>query len=254
MSEAAVSTSRPAAAALQCGLALDTSTERMSLLLFDGDRRWTHTGEGGAQASATLIAAVQALLRSAGLRWSSLQTVAYGRGPGAFTGLRTACAAAQGFAFAHGLPVLPLDTLEAVAEDACPEAAPGTELWVAMDARMGEVYAARYRRESPGWTPLDAPALYAVDALAARWHAAPPGIVAGSAVQPFADRLPFGGARTLPAAWPSPAALAPVARAAWARGDAVPAERAAPLYLRDKVALTTAERLAAKATAVTSEG
>src|SRR5512146_1143950 len=99
-------------------LAFDTSTERMALAVCHGERVVTHEAAGGAQASATLIGAIRALLAEAGLDAATLDAVAFGRGPGAFTGLRTACAVAQGYAFGLGRPALPLDTLQVVAEDA----------------------------------------------------------------------------------------------------------------------------------------
>ncbi len=121
-------------------LAFDTATDHMSIALQARGQVWVHEGAGGAQASATLIPAILALLAQAQLRLQDLSAIAFGRGPGAFTGLRTACSVAQGLAFGAGLPVLPIDSLCAVAEDArfcnMDSAAP-QETWVAMDARMG---------------------------------------------------------------------------------------------------------------------
>ena len=101
-------------------LAFDTSTDRLSIAVTDGARVWQHSGAGGAQASSTLIPAILALLAEAGLQLGELDAIAFGRGPGSFTGLRTACAVAQGLAFGArqgaGMPVLPIDTLMAVAE------------------------------------------------------------------------------------------------------------------------------------------
>ena len=99
-------------------LAFDTSTDRLSVAVQHGDQRFTHDGEGGAQSSATLIPMVRALLARADLPLKSLDAIVFGRGPGSFTGLRTACAVAQGFAYGAGVPVLPVDTLLAVAQDA----------------------------------------------------------------------------------------------------------------------------------------
>src|SRR5690348_11811729 len=111
-------------------LAFDTSTEVMSIAVAHGAQLWQHTGAGGAQASSTLIPAIQALMAQAGLQFEQLDAIAFGRGPGSFTGLRTACSVAQGLAFgasARLLPganvpsqvrVLPIDTLLAVAEEA----------------------------------------------------------------------------------------------------------------------------------------
>ena len=102
-------------------LAFDTSTEQMTVAVTDGVRVRQHSGPGGAQASLTLIPAILALLAESGLALSELDAIAFGRGPGSFTGLRTACAVAQGLAFGAnggaGIPVLPIDTLMAVAED-----------------------------------------------------------------------------------------------------------------------------------------
>ena len=133
-------------------LALDTSTDQLSVALQRTDgQRFAHTGAGGAQASASLIPAVQALLAQAGLSLSDLSAIAFGRGPGSFTGLRTACAVAQGLAWGAGVPVLPIDTLLAVAE-AARSAHGATHVLALLDARMNEVYAAEYAwRDAAGW-------------------------------------------------------------------------------------------------------
>jgi tRNA threonylcarbamoyladenosine biosynthesis protein TsaB len=228
-------------------LAIDSATERLTVALVAGDQQWTAEEEGGARASLRLLPLAFELLERAGLAASQLDAVAFGRGPGAFTGLRAACAAAQGLALGIGCPVLPLDSLLLVAEDALAqhvEAAPG--LWVAVDARMDEVYAGAYRHTGGAWQVVVEPALWTLSALAAAWDAAPPHLVAGSAVTAFAGRLPFGEAVCVAQSRDRAAALARLARAAWAQGAAVDAADALPLYLRDKVALTTAEREGAR--------
>ena len=228
-------------------LAFDTSTEAIYAGVAVDGRAWTHQAVGGAQASALLIPALLRLLADAGLALGDLDAIAFGRGPGAFTGLRTACAVAQGLAFGAGLPVLPLDTLLALAEDAASQAPGGLDdVWAAADARMGEVYAAHYRRTAAGWQAVVAPALHAPEALHALWRAVPPRAVAGSALAAFGERLDTGDAVRLPEAAPRAAALLALAAIAWAAGAAVDAAEALPLYLRDKVALTTAERDAAR--------
>ena len=226
-------------------LAFDTSTERMALAVCHGERIVTHEAAGGAQASATLIGAIRALLAEAGLDAAALDAVAFGRGPGAFTGLRTACAVAQGYAFGLGRPALPLDTLQVVAEDAR-QRHRVADVWVAMDARMDEIYAAHYRHHGARWHTVEAPALYPLDALHARWQHGAPQAVAGSALGVFGARLEVSQAQRLPDAAPRAEALASLALAAWRAGAGVDAAAALPLYLRDKVALTTAEREAAR--------
>jgi tRNA threonylcarbamoyladenosine biosynthesis protein TsaB len=175
--------------------------------------------------------------------------VAFGAGPGAFTGLRCACAVAQGLAFGARIPVVAVDSLMLVAEDSRATLATGepADTWVAMDARMDEAYAARYRYDGRRWQVLDAPALYTLEALAARWRSEPPQRVVGNAVQAFADRLPFGAAVTQAMVHDRAEALLRLALQRHADGALVSAAQAMPLYLRDKVALTSAEREAARA-------
>jgi len=227
-------------------LALDTATERLTLALVDGPRQWLADEPGGALASQRLLPLVFELLARAGLALRDLDAIAFGRGPGAFTGLRTACSVTQGLAFGAGLPVLAIDSLALVAEDAQARHGPAAQrLWVAMDARMDEVYAAAYRYRPDGWGVEQTPALWPVAALAEAWRREPPACVAGSALGAFGARLPTGAALCIAEAQDRSAALARLARAAWRRGEAVDAALALPLYLRDKVAQTTAERSAA---------
>ncbi|MCW5667641.1 MAG: tRNA (adenosine(37)-N6)-threonylcarbamoyltransferase complex dimerization subunit type 1 TsaB [Piscinibacter sp.] len=225
-------------------LAFDTSTEVMSIALVHEGGTLQVEAAGGAQASARLIPEILALLARAGCRLAALDAIAFGAGPGAFTGLRTACSVAQGLALGAGKPVLPIDSLRIVAQDAAGTA--GFDGWVAMDARMDEVYAARYRRDESGWQVLDAPALWTLPALNARWAAEPPRRVAGSALAAFGARLATGEAVCHPQTSSRAGALAVLAREAWQAGAALDAARALPVYLRDKVALTTAEREAAR--------
>ena len=230
-------------------LAFDTSTEQLSVAVqraADG-RRLTHQGAGGAQASTTLIPTVQALLAQAGLALGELQAIVFGRGPGSFTGLRTACSVAQGLAWGSGVPVLPVDTLLAVAEAARQSlgASPAAlRVLALLDARMGEVYAAGYAwAPATGWQTLAEAAVLPPESVAV-----PPAgtLLAGNAAAVYAERLP-AAVLALPRAevLPTADALLNLAPALLAAGRAVPAEQALPLYIRDKVAQTTAERAAA---------
>lgn len=195
---------------------------------------------GGAQASATLIPAIQRLLAEAGLRLQDLDAIVFGRGPGSFTGLRTACAVAQGLGFGSGAPVLALDTLLAVADEAR-ERSGATHVVALLDARMGEVYAAAYRWHGAGWDAVAEPAL-----LRPHDVVVPPGFaVAGNAVALVEAVLPADVRRI--DALPTAAALLRLAPAVLAAGPAHPAAEALPLYLRDKVAQTTEERAAERA-------
>lgn len=220
-------------------LAFDTSTETLSVAVQRGALVWEHTGPGGAQASRGLIAAVQALLQQAGLELAQLDALAFGQGPGSFTGLRTACAVAQGLAFGagggRGLRVLPIDTLSAVAEQA--RLQHGAQRVVAvLDARMDEVYAAHLHWQHGQWRTESGPVLGAPEHV----HAPAGWTVAGNAQAAYPTRLAPGAEHV--AAQPTAAALLRLAPALLAAGQDVDASGAMPLYLRDKVAQTTAER------------
>ncbi len=237
-------------------LAFDTATEQMSVGLQVGAQQHLLDAPGGAKASAALVPAVLTLLAQAGIGVADLDAIAFGRGPGAFTGLRTACAVAQGLALGAGKPVLALDSLLAVAEEARQavfERAPELSVWVAVDARMNEIYAAAYAWSRGRWTQRVAPLLISVEALNQRWLDAPPGVVAGNALAVFEALLRPGVAVRVPGALPTARALLALARAAWQGGAALDAALALPLYLRDKVAQTTAERDAARAARLASD-
>lgn len=199
-----------------------------------------HVAPGGAQSSAALIPAIMDLLGRAGLSLSQLDAIAFGRGPGSFTGLRTACAVAQGLAFGADIPVLPLDTLMAVADEARHNAG-ASRVVAVLDARMDEVYSAAYVHEQGAWRQEGGFLLSSPQAVAV-----PPGwVLAGNAFTAYGDRLPTAHARV--DALPTARALLRLAPVAFASGQAVPADQAMPLYIRDKVAQTTEERAAARA-------
>lgn len=224
-------------------LAFDTSTDRLHLGLVVGSREWHEEGASGPAAGRDLVQRVMRLLAEAGVGLDGLDAIAFGRGPGAFTGLRSACSAAQGLAFGAGRPLLAIDTLMAVAEDARLLSG-ATDVWAVLDARMDEIHAARFAHDGRGWQERVAPALCSPRDLVALWQEQPPSTVAGNALAAFDGRLPTGDARRLPDARPAARALLACARTAWPRQVMDDAAAAQPLYLRQRVALTTAERAA----------
>lgn len=229
-------------------LAIDCSTERMSVALAQGERRWTHEGGGGAQASAALIPAIMGLLDEAQLSLKELDAIAFGQGPGAFTGLRTACAVAQGLALGAKLRLLPIDSLLMLAHAALSSNPQSSRVLSVLDARMGQVYAAAYEHGSEGWHCLEAPSLSQPEALVLPPGWQEQGFVLASnahAIYPdaFASTLSQGGVAI--EAWPQAEVMLDLAALAYARGESVSPAEALPLYVRDKVALTSAERLAA---------
>lgn len=230
-------------------LAFDTGTERLSLALSttrDGETRlWQHEGAGGAQASSALIPTVLQLLAEAGLRIEALDAIAFGQGPGSFTGLRTACSVAQGLAFGAGIRLLPVDSLLAVAEEArarhAPQA-PSCRVLALLDARMDEVYAAAWDYAGGVWTRTGDDVLCRPQDLQLPEGAS----AAGNVFDVYAGRLALSPAAPRWPAWPTAAAMLRLAPALLAAGQAVAPEQALPRYVRDKVAKTTAERLAEK--------
>ena len=232
-------------------LAFDTSTERLALALFAPGGPWCVDAAGGALSSSALLPQAQMLLARAGLRLADLGFIAFGRGPGAFTGLRTACAVAQGLAYGVGCPVVPIDSLLVVAEDARMQASADEripfDIGVAMDARMDEAYAAVYRWQCGAWQTLQPPALLTLPALNAAWADVALHAVAGSAWSAFGERLPVPGGVPVFAETQRAAALLRLASQAAADGAGIDAADALPLYLRDKVAFTTQERDALRA-------
>ena len=242
-------------------LAFDTSTDTLSIAVARGAAVWQHTGPGGAQASASLIPAIRQLLAEAGLDFGSLDAIAFGRGPGSFTGLRTACAVAQGLALGsassrddgRGVPVLPVDTLVALAEQARLQQG-CTQVVAVLDARMGEVYVARCAWQAGAWHSSDSGSSGSSGSSDNQGSSAfalckpeavqvPSGwTVAGNAQAAYGERL--APQATHVHALPTAMALLSLAPALLAAGSAVAAEHALPLYVRDKVAKTTAERMA----------
>ena len=241
-------------------LAFDTSTDRMSIAVTDGLRVWEHSGPGGAHASTTLIPAILALLADAGLALGELDAIVFGRGPGSFTGLRTACAVAQGLAFGAnhgaGIPVLPIDTLMAVAEEArfhwrgtvgAPSADGPSRVTALLDARMSEMYVKSYEFNSGMCQPIKDCELVRPEKLMPDPTTE---LLAGNVFGVYSDRFPAGLASfDQVSALPTATALLRLAPALANAGHCVAAALALPLYVRDKVALTTEERAQVKAAA-----
>lgn len=222
-------------------LALDASTDRLSLALAAKGRVFAWEGPGGAQASSQALPRIRALLTEAGQSLDDLGGVVLGRGPGSFTGVRTACALAQGLAAGaqrgEGCPVVPICSLLSVAEAVrCPRNA--TNVIAILDARMNECYAAWYAWDGSDWQERRAPCLVSPEDA----RLAEPGwLLAGNVFDAYGARLPAQAGRRA-AQHPSAQALLALGLPLLAAGRGLPAQQALPLYVRDKVAQTTAER------------
>jgi len=217
-------------------LALETSADACSAALWlDGEVAGRYE-EAPRRHVELILPMVQELLARAGLRMQGLDGIAFGAGPGSFTGVRIAVSAAQGFALAAGLPLVPVSSLAALAARAV--AGGAHRVYVTQDARMGEVYWGAYECADdavPG--SLIEETVVAPEAVevppGADWHAA------GSGWAAHADTLAARTGRPLTMAGDAQVHAADVACVAahqFAAGLAVPAEQALPVYLRDKVA------------------
>jgi tRNA threonylcarbamoyladenosine biosynthesis protein TsaB len=199
-------------------LAFDTSTETMSIAVQNAGQIFQYTGAGGAQASSRLIPEIQALLAQAGITLQKLDGIAFGAGPGAFTGLRASCAVAQGLGMGAHLPLFPINTLHAVALQRHKITGDLT-IKAALDARMGEIY----------WQDFD-------------FSAGPLGTPQGEPhlAKAVSEDFTLG---ILPAAH----ALLDLAADMLHKGQLTRPADARPLYVRNKVAQTIAERAPAQA-------
>jgi tRNA threonylcarbamoyladenosine biosynthesis protein TsaB len=226
-------------------VALDTSSEWCTAALSLDGRTLVREERAGQRHSELILPMIDALLGEAGVSIRQLDGVAFGAGPGSFTGLRIACGVAQGLAFAAGLPVAAVGTLECLAE-----ASDEARVVSALDARMGEVYIAAFERGHGVWRIVSEPVLCRppqAPALAGQWVGCGGGFAAhGEALaQRYAGQLSHVRTELFPHA----REVAAIGARALARGEGMDPALAAPLYIRDKVAFTVDERAARKAQA-----
>jgi len=222
-------------------LAIETSTHMLSVALTtDGGviERFAHCPTGG---SDRLLPWVHEVLAEADVTLADLDAIAFGAGPGSFTGLRLACAAAQGLAYGAELPVVDIPTLEALAF----ANGPG-RVFTCLDARMNEVYSAAYEVSAEGVfevLPVNVtPPEFIPLPPGGGWKACGDGFATNRAV--LEQRMQSVLLEINPTVPPLASAVARLAESRLRRGDTIRPADAIPIYVRDKVALTTAERMA----------
>jgi tRNA threonylcarbamoyladenosine biosynthesis protein TsaB len=222
-------------------LAIDCSTEWLAVAVGDGTGFRERREHAGQAHSERVLPLVDTLLGDAGWRLADLGGIAFGAGPGSFTGVRIACGVAQGLALGAGLPVAPVPTLLAIAQDAR-RVHGAARVFACTDARMKEVYVAAYEDVGGTWREVLAPAVVAPAEVAlpgGRWFGAGDGL---AAYPDLARRGAFTGADATLGS--SARAVGELGRARLGAGEGVNAAAALPLYVRNRVALTTAERTA----------
>ena len=220
-------------------LAFDTSTEYCSVALWQDGTVVERCELVGQKHSEVLMEMLDELLRVADTKLAQLDGIAFGMGPGSFTGVRIACGVTQGLALGANLPVIGVCTLEALAE-----ASGKPRVIAALDARMGEIYHAAYEKHDDVWTTVSEPCLCKPEAAPSvpgdDWFGVGSGFAMHGAVLGARYTGQLRGVDG--AAVPQAAAIAALGAAQFALGRGVDAAAALPLYLRDKVALKTSER------------
>ncbi|ULU27165.1 tRNA (adenosine(37)-N6)-threonylcarbamoyltransferase complex dimerization subunit type 1 TsaB [Dyella terrae] len=223
-------------------LAIETSTEACSVALIRGDEVIARSEIAPRRHAELVLPMADALLAEAGLGRHALDVIAVGRGPGAFTGVRLGISLAQGMALALDVPVVTVSSLAALALEAPEDDA---DILAVIDARMGEIYAASYRRDdNGGLVVLDEERVCTPGALSlspsTAWH------VVGTGWTTYEDVLRprlTGALRSAEGArYPQARHVAELAAREFFAGHAHAPEHALPVYLRDKVALTLVEQ------------
>jgi len=220
-------------------LAVETATEMLSLAVSVGGAVHERSIAAGQRHGELILREIGALLAHARVDIGDLHGIAYGAGPGSFTGLRIACGVAQGLAAARRLPVLGVSTLAAIAE-----AAGAPRVVACLDARMHEVYHAAYEKRHDGLHEVIPPGLHRPGEVPLPEGDGWVGCGAGFAAyrEPLTARHGVRLAAILPEVFPSAAAILRLAAPRFAAGERGDPGAAVPLYLRDRVALKTSER------------
>jgi tRNA threonylcarbamoyladenosine biosynthesis protein TsaB len=220
-------------------LALDTATEACSVALVHGTRLWTRELELQRGHSERILGMIEEVLSAGELTLAGLDGLAFGRGPGGFTGVRLAASIAQGLAFAAGLPVVPVSDLRAIAQRVLFEVESAASVLVASDARMHEVYWAWYRRGLDGWAEALTPEAVGSPDRVQLAEAATPRIGAGRGFRAYPQlehRLSAALEGVRDDLLPRAEEMARIGAVELAAGRGVSPEEAVPQYLRDEVA------------------
>jgi len=224
---------------MTCILALDTSTDAGSVAIWQDGKVLEDFQLLPRRQAQALLPQIKNLLNKAGIELKQVDALAFGRGPGSFTGLRIAAASIQGLALALDKPVIPVSTLEAMAWTAI-HAKGASQVLTLLDARMDEVYWCAWQAEE-GWpTALVAEQLSAPEAvnLPVLADATAAWVLVGSGagyVDRLASTVTTKLTQQLPTLLPSAKAIVHLAHRAWLKGEVVDAGEAIPIYLRDKV-------------------
>jgi len=224
-------------------LAIDTSTDFCSVAACRGETLVSRHEPAGQRQAEMILDMVGAVLGDAGLDLKRIDGIAFGSGPGSFTGLRIAAGVTQGLAFARSVGVVGVGSLLALAEEASGGSV-DARIVSCLNARMGEVYHAAYRRSGERWEEVSAPGLYKPEAVpvlpGGGWTGAGDGFAAYR--EGLAARLGDSMSGMRPGVHPTARAVLKLAMPRFAAGKALDAAAALPVYLRDKVAQKTSER------------
>lgn len=220
-------------------IALDTSTEYCSLALWLNGNLISKEVLAGQGHSELLLPMLKILLNEAGITLNQIDGIAFGAGPGSFTGLRIACGITQGLAFAQDIPVIGISTLEALAQQV-----DMPRVLTVLDARMGELYFAAYEKTATSWLCVHEPLLCRPEMVpevnGEGWTGCGSGFDLYQLI--LSERYSSYLQQIVPGCYPRAREIAQIAAPKFASGEGSVAEEALPVYIRDKVALKESER------------
>ncbi len=224
-------------------LAIDTSSDIASVALFHQGTIHTISQDGFSTHSMSILPMTQSLLTQNELAITDCDALAFGCGPGSFTGVRTTCGVVQGIAFGLEIPVIPIVTLEAMAES-CRQKIQANHVISLLDARMHEVYWAEYAYQNGEWQTITAPQLSAASKVYTKNEV----VFCGNGLTAYCDELKsiIGHSQKIPDIFPEASAMVRLAVKLFQTGKTISVDQIQPLYLRNHVALKTVERMALK--------
>lgn len=220
-------------------LAIDTATEAGSVCLYRNEQYYYSDWLGADKHVESVLSHIKDILKESDTRIEEVKALVFSQGPGSFTGLRAGCGVTQGLALSLGIPVIAVPTLLMLAEQVNTPWA-----FTLLDARMGQVYGALYKKDETDWQEMIPTGLFQPDQLPELPNEEM--VLVGSGADCYAEQLRLISGKPIPGILPNkvPHAqwLIKIGLRKWQKGDVLASHEALPIYIRDKVALTTAER------------
>lgn len=224
-------------------LGIETSSVALSLALLNEGKIYTHHVDAPMQQAKTILSSINELLSSSHVKPEQLTAIAFGRGPGSFTGIRIAVSVAQGLGYSLNKPLIPISSLAALAQTIHDDSG-WKELLVAVDARMEEVYWGIYKADNAGFVKLvNTERLCKADKIDLPSSGSWGGVGSGWATYQniLVEKLGFCPSKIDSLSLPSASGVVRLAAESYQKGEGISASEAQPIYLRDKVVFSSSE-------------